>query len=205
MTRIIPTEKVIELLTMNCNIKGFVGADDWEHARPVTIQTFLKDIFDHCGGVIWMADIPECDIYITKNIFAPGKEDHEEGEKEDESTEPRDVQECGTAPEDDKDILQEAADPDEDAVEKVAVQVPDDIIEDAAPKVEKRTKDFHPFGKWEEYKGKALSNLESQKIAEEMTKEGYSAAKISMVIRKSAQTVINWRNKFGWDKPEGDQ
>lgn len=36
MTKIIPTEKVIELLTTNYKIKGVVGADDWEHARPVS-------------------------------------------------------------------------------------------------------------------------------------------------------------------------
>ena len=203
--KIIPTEKVIELLTTNYNIKGVVGADDWEHARPVTIQQFLRDIFDHCGGVVWMADIPEDDIYITKNILVPKEKDHEECEKEDGSTETLDVEECGPAPEDNQDIVQEAADPDEAADEKAAVQIPDDIILATPWTGIKKSKDYHPFGRWEEYMGKALSNLECQKIAEEMTREGYPASKISMVIRKSAQTVINWRKKYGWGKPEGDE
>lgn len=203
--KIIPTEKVIELLTTNYNIKGVVGADDWEHARPVTIQQFLKDIFDHCGGVVWMADIPDDDIYIIKNIFVPEDQDHEEGEKEDGNTDPGDVEGCGPAPEDNKDIVQAGADPDEAADEKAAVQIPDDIILTTPWTGIKKSKDYHPFGRWEEYRGKALSNLECQKIAEEMTREGYPASKISMVIRKSTQTVINWRKKYGWEKPEGDE
>lgn len=203
--KIIPTEKVIELLTMNYNIKGVVGADDWEHARPVTIQQFLRDIFNHCGGVVWMADIPEDDIYITKNILVPEEKDHEECEKEDGSTETGDVEECGTAPEDNKDIVQAGADPDEDADEKAAVQIPDDIILTTPWTGIKKSKDYHPFGKWEEYKGKALSNLECQKIAGEMLAEGYSYNKISLVIRKSPQTINNWQKKYGWFKPTGEQ
>jgi len=204
MTEIISTERVIELLTTNCNIKGVIGADDWERARPVTIQTFLKDIFDHCGGVVWMADMPE----------------HE-------TAEAGDVGECGTVLGNNSDIMPAGADPDEDAVEKAVVQVPDDIIEDVSPAAKKANppsgkweaytddiikdappatkKGNQPFGKWEEYRGKALSNLECHKIAEEMLAEGYSYNKISLVIRKSPQTINNWQKKYGWIKPTGEQ
>ncbi len=47
------------------------------------------------------------------------------------------------------------------------------------------------LGKWEDYKGKALSTLEQNLIIKGMKEEGYSLAMISSVVRLSQPTISN--------------
>lgn len=52
------------------------------------------------------------------------------------------------------------------------------------------------LGRWAEYQGRALTVTEENEVIRGMSDEGYSASRISGVIRCSTQTVLNRRKKM---------
>lgn len=77
----------------------------------------------------------------------------------------------------------------EDCATAEPVSADEDIKEAEPEKTEKSAES--KLGKWEDYKGKALSTLEQNLIIKGMKEEGFSLAMISSVVRLSQPTISN--------------
>lgn len=93
------------------------------------------------------------------------------------------------------------ADEPEQPKEEKAQDIPDGFVA-YEPKRATKRKTLEDLGKWEEYRRRALTTSEQNKVVKGMTEEGFSIAVIAQVIRTSPQTVCNRRQKMGIVPPE---
>lgn len=90
---------------------------------------------------------------------------------------------------DNQQVEEEAECETEDSATAEPESADEDIKEAEPEKTEKSAES--KLGKWENYKGKALSTLEQNLIIKGMKEEGYSLAMISSVVRLSQPTISN--------------
>lgn len=90
---------------------------------------------------------------------------------------------------DSQEVEEEAECETEDCATAEPESADEDIKEAEPEKTEKSAES--KLGKWEDYKGKALSTLEQNLIIKGMKEEGFSLAMISSVVRLSQPTVSN--------------
>ena len=218
-----------ELISQDMDAKGIINPENWYDARPVTLKGIIKDVADQYPDIIWLVPVKEdepCEpvpaaVTVSDVMYVPSDEvkelldelitdtgesndncndeEHEDGEA------PEDAAGSGTEPEDDKDIIQEAADPDEAADKEAALPVQRDLTQTNRHRPGGGLKGPKSLGKYEKYRSVALSNKESQDIARSMYEEGYSTTRIAFVIRRSPQTVCNWANKLKWQDKSGGE
>lgn len=169
-------------------IYGIVYPDGKTHDKPFVVD-LAKEIRTMAAfntpGVIWLAprlDVDEYPMPGTDDIVS-GPQIEPSKENADEPDPPVDPAPAAVTAVPDLEEVQE---------ESPAEETRDPENEKPDAKTKNRGGAPKDLGKWAEYQGRALSTREQNEIISGMKAEGYSDARISLVVRLS-QTAVSYR------------
>lgn len=190
-------DQIKEILGQN-NLRGISNAEEWENARPVTLAGIIYEALSNHPEILWMvpaedketgvisADAIRADVLKAPIENMPLHKSMQEAAEEFA----RELKEGLEAVDVDSQKVEEAAECETEDSATAEPESADEDLKEAEPENTEKNAESK-LGKWEDYKGKALSTLEQNLIIKGMKEEGFSLAMICSVVRLSQPTISN--------------